>query len=292
MEFESAAVAEHALQWGITSGADMIWRLLGGLTILAFGWVASRWIARGVLASTQRSNFDVALGRFLAQLARYVVLAGTVVSALATMGFEVTTFVAVLGAAGFAVGLALQGTLSHFASGVMLLILRPFTVNDFVVIAGATGTVKDIGLFHTILTSPDNQTIFIPNGAITSATMVNLTRAGTRRVEIDVGVAYGTSIASVEEACRAAAQRVEGVLEDPPAGFVFVEMADSSLNFKFRVWCASADFMLITHKLRCEVYDELNARNIEIPFPQVVVHRADASFGAAAQPVSRSASSN
>lgn len=261
--------------WIAQGGMDIIWRLVGGLLIVAVGWVVAKWVATLVVGSTERAKLDAALGRFLSQLARYAVLVGTGVSALATMGFEVTTFVAVLGAAGFAVGLALQGTLGHFASGVMILIFRPIGLGDFVVVSGSTGTVKEIGLFQTTLITPDNQTIFVPNGAVMGGTITNFTRQGTRRAEIDVGVAYGTDLKAVEEACFKAIEGIEEILPEPAAGFAFVEMADSSLNFKLRAWCKAADFLLVMHKMRSNVYNELNARDIEIPFPQVVVHKGE-----------------
>jgi small conductance mechanosensitive channel len=273
---QSLGSMDALLQWGLTSGTSFLMRLLGGLLILAVGWMIAKWAQRGVVAATERSKLDVALGRFLSQLVRWALLVGVAISSLATMGFEVTTFVAALGAAGFAVGLALQGTLGHFASGVMLLVFRPLNVGDFVNVSGVAGTVQDIGLFATTLLTPENHLVYLPNGAVTGATIINFTRMGTRRAEIDVGVAYGSSLAQVEEAARAAAARVPEVLSEPAVGFVFVEMASSSLNFKLRVWCEAKDFLVVQHKVRSEVYDELNARGIEIPFPQVVVHKADA----------------
>lgn len=266
---------EESLQWAVASAADIAWSLLGGLLILIIGWLVAKWVGGLVLKATTRANLDIALGRFLSQIVRYAVLIGAAISALATMGFEVMTFVAVLGAAGFAVGLALQGTLGHFASGVMLLIFRPLSVDDYVEAGGASGTVQDIGLFQTTLITPDNYTIYIPNGKITSDSVTNYTRQGTRRADIDVGVAYGTKVEDVHAACMAALGRVDGFLEEPAPGFMFTEMADSSLNFKFRAWANVADFWPLLHALRVEIYNELNARGIDIPFPQVVVHKAE-----------------
>ncbi|TVQ88754.1 MAG: mechanosensitive ion channel family protein [Deltaproteobacteria bacterium] len=272
---ELTKYADEAVKIGMETGSSMIWSILAGGAICVVGWMVSKWIAKLVVASTERAKLDLALGRFLSQIARYAVLVGTGVSALATMGFEVTTFVAVLGAAGFAVGLALQGTLGHFASGVMILIFRPIGLGDFVVAGGSTGTVKEIGLFQTVLLSPDNQTIFVPNGSVTGGTIINFTRQGTRRAEIDVGVAYGADLKEVEQACLQAIEGVQEILPEPPPAFAFVEMADSSLNFKLRAWCNAPDYLLVMHKMRSAVYDELNARHIEIPFPQVVVHKAE-----------------
>jgi small conductance mechanosensitive channel len=273
---ELTSQMDAVVQWALASGTSLLLRLLGGLLILIVGWLIARSVQRAVVAATGRSKLDVALGRFLGQLARWGLMIGVAISALATMGFEVTTFVAALGAAGFAVGLALQGSLSHFASGVLLLVFRPLTVGDVVEVGGKTGEVTDIGLFATTLKGPDNVLYYIPNGAITGGTITNFTRDGKRRSAVAVGVAYGTSLADVEAACAAAVARVPEALSDPAHAVAFAGMGASSVDFTLFVWSTAADFLTVQHKVRSEVYAELQARGIEIPFPQMVVHRAEA----------------
>ena len=247
---------------------------LGAVVILIIGWMVAGWVNRLVNKVGERGKLDAALGRFLGQMARYAVLVMTVIACLSTVGIETTSFVAVLASAGFAVGLALQGTLGHFASGVMILIFRPFTIGDLVDAGGSSGFVRDIGLFATTLATPDNRKIIVANGAITSGTIVNYTTMGTRRADIPVGVAYGADLKKVEAVCRKAAAECELVLKEPAIGFAFTEMAASSINFSLMVWCNSDDYLAVLHLVRSNVYDALNAEGIEIPFDQIVVHKA------------------
>lgn len=250
--------------------------VLGAIFILFVGWLVAGWVNRLVVRHTEKSKVDTALGRFLGQIARYAILVMTVIACLSTVGIQTTSFVAVLASAGFAVGLAMQGTLGHFASGVLILFFRPFTIGDFVEIGGRTGTVADIGLFATTITGLSNIRVIISNGAVTSNTIVNYTANGTRRADIAVGVAYGSDLKRVEEVCRKAAASVEEVLEDPAIGFAFTEMAASSINFNLMCWCDAPEYLTVMHKVRSAVYDALNAEGIEIPFDQVVMHQAPA----------------
>lgn len=254
--------------------------VLGAIVILLIGWIVAGWVNRLVVRWTEKSSIDTALGRFLGQIARYGILLMTFIACLSTVGIQTTSFVAVLASVGFAIGLAMQGTLGHFASGVLILFFRPFTIGDFVEVAGRTGTVADIGLFATTITGLSNIKVIISNSAVTSNTIVNYTANGTRRADVAVGVAYGEDLKKVEEVCRRAAASVEEVLEDPEIGFAFTEMAASSLNFSLMCWCKAEDYLTVLHKVRSAVYDALNAEGIDIPFNQIVVHQADADSSA------------
>ncbi len=251
--------------------------ILLAMFIMALGWMASKWANRAVLASTARANLDAALGRFLGSMAQYTVLAASVIAALDRVGVETTSLVAVLASAGLAVGLALQGSLANFASGVMILFFRPFSLGDVVKAGGELGKVTDIGLFFTTMTTPDNQKIIIPNSGITGGVITNIASQGSRRLEVDVGVAYGEDLNKVRDVLLGALQGLEGLHEEPAPDLVFTEMAASSLNFKLRAWCAPADFGAMNHAVRSAAYNALNAADIEIPFDQVVVHQADAA---------------
>lgn len=192
--------------------------------------------------------------------------------ALARVGLETTSLVALLASAGLAIGLALQGSLSHFASGVMLLLFRPFTVGDFVEAGGKTGTIEEIGLFATTLTTPDNHRVTIPNSSITGGAITNFTILGKRRAVINVGVAYGSDVDEVEQMLLAAVGELEAVLDVPGPAAVFGELGASSLDFAVRVWAQNADFGAMQHAARKAIYDKLNAEGIDIPFNQIVVH--------------------
>jgi len=250
--------------------------VLGAVVILIIGWVVAGWVRKLVVGRLEKAGVDKAISHFLGRMSRLGIIVLTLLACATTIGIEVTSFVAVLASAAFAVGLALQGTLSHFAAGVMLLIFRPFTVGDFVNAGGETGSVHNIDLFATTLTSLDNRRITIPNSAIWGNTITNFGAMGTRRADIDVGVAYGADLKQVEEVCRKAAESVETVLDDPAIGFAFTEMAASSLNFKLMVWCNASDYLPTLHNVRSAVYNALNDADIEIPFNQIVVHQAPA----------------
>jgi small conductance mechanosensitive channel len=252
------------------------WALLGGqaLVVLVIGWVVSNTIYARTVAMVQSRGLDLALGRFLAQIARWAILGATIIAALGIVGVEVMGLMAVFASAGVAVGLALQGNLSNFASGVMLLIFRPIDVGDVVTAAGHTGTVQEIGLFSTILHTPANERVIVPNNALTGSTIVNLTALGTRRASIGVGVAYGSDVPQVIGILEQAAKAVPGVLPDPAVAVVFTGLGASSLDFEVRCWAKNPDFFPMQGAVRRAIYDALNDAGIDIPFNQIVVHMA------------------
>lgn len=247
---------------------------LTALVIFIVGWIASKWGNRLLLSLFRRRKFDEALGRFLANILQYTILAATVITALGTVGVETTSLIAVLASAGLAVGLALQGTLSNFASGVMILFFRPFQLEDYVTAGGQSGTIKDIGMFATTMHTPENQKVIIPNSAITGGSIVNATTLGTRRAAIEVGVAYGSDIKKVQDILLKATKNTELVHEDPEPGVMFMDMAASALTFRVVAWANSGDFFAMCHNVREAIYDALNEAGIEIPFNQIVVHNA------------------
>lgn len=244
------------------------------LVIFVIGWIASKWAHRLALVALRKRSVDEALARFLASIAQYAVLAAAVIAALGEAGVETTSLVAVFASAGLAIGLALQGSLGHFASGVMVLLFRPFTLGDTITASGHFGTVDDIGLFATTLVTLDNEKIIIPNGTVTGASIVNHTTLGTRRGAIDVGVVYGADVARVMQVLEQAAKGCDIVLDDPAPAVAFVGLGASSLDFKVFAWSKSDDYLTMLHDVRKAVYDALNAAGIEIPFSQIVVHQA------------------
>ena len=254
--------------------APLIVGIATALVIFVVGWIASKWVYAICLRAARRSKMDEALARFLASLGQYTVLAVAVIAALTKVGVQTTSLVALLGAAGLAVGLALQGNLSNFAAGVMILFFRPFTLEDKVTVASKTGKVRDIGLFATTLITPGNEKIIVPNGAITSDPIVNHTSEGTLRGGIAVGVAYGTDVEAAMRAMLSACESVETVLEDPAPSVNFAGFGASSLDFEVRPWATSADYLVMLHDVRIALYDTLNEAGIEIPFDQIVVHQA------------------
>ena len=251
--------------------------------LFAVGWIISRWAHRLVIRAVQARKLDLALGRFAAALLQWTILAAAFIAALEGVGFETTSLIAVFASAGIAIGLALQGSLSHFASGVLLLVFRPFTIGDVVTTGGTTGRVFEIGLFATTLITPDNCKVIIPNGSITADTIVNATALGTRRADVVVGVAYGEDLAVVEQTLRRAVADCSLVSSDPAPDVVLVGLAASAVEFQIMGWCAASDLIGCRSQIRRACYDALNQAGIEIPFDQIVVHQAPDATSAVAK---------
>ncbi len=243
------------------------------LLIFVVGWIVSKWAYALTLRMLRRNSVDEALARFLSGLAQYAVLAVAVIAALGKVGVETTSFVALLASAGLAIGLALQGSLSHFAAGVMTLLFRPYTIGDRITTAGHTGGVTDIGLFATTLTTPDNDTIIIPNGEVSSGSIVNHSKIGTCRANISIGVAYGTDIAHAMQVITNCLKTTEKVLPEPAPSCAFAGFGASSLDLLARPYSLPDDFPGMQHNARISIYDALNAAGIEIPFDQIVLHQ-------------------
>ncbi len=244
------------------------------LVIFVVGWIASKWVHALCLRAARRNGMDEALARFLSSMAQYAVLAFAVIAALSKVGVQTTSLVALLGAAGLAVGLALQGNLGNFASGVMLLFFRPFTLEDKVRVAGENGQVKDIGLFASTLRTPSNEEIIVPNSSVTSDVIVNYTSEGRLRGGIAVGIAYGSDVNLAMGVMIDACKSVGSVLTDPAPSVNFSGFGASSLDFEVRPWAKTDDYLGMLHDVRIALYEALNAAGIEIPFDQIVVHQA------------------
>ena len=246
------------------------------LIILILGLIVAGWIGSLVRRALTNRKLDSALVGFLSSLARWLVIAAAVIASLERVGVQTTSLVALLGSAGIAIGLALQGNLAHFASGVLVLIFRPFKIDDYVELAGKEGWVKDIGLFTTTLLTNDNETVIIPNGTATGGVIMNYSKAGTRRVPISVGVAYGSKVPEVIAILKQAAARCDAVKKDPAPVIAFVGLGASSLDFFVLGHCEPADYPNLVHQLHTAIYEDLEAAGIEIPFSQIVVHNAAA----------------
>ncbi len=257
---------------------DMAWplvsSLLMGILIFVVGWLASKWIHKLTVRACATAKLDEALGRFFASITRYSVLAATVIAALGEVGIQTTSLVAVFASAGLAVGLALQGSLANFASGVLILFFRPINLGDVVTVAGESGSVTDIGLFATTLTTLDNHKIIVPNAAVTGGNITNYSVLGRRRAKIEIGVAYGVDLNKAQAALQKAADRAALVLKDPAPAVAFVGFGASSLDFLVLTWAKPEEFIPMMHNVRVAIYEELAAADIEIPFTQIVVHQA------------------
>lgn len=247
-------------------------RMAGALAFLLLAWTLAGWAGRATSKALKRARVDLTLTLFFTGTARWAVLIMGSLAALAAFGIQITAFAAVIGAAGLAVGLAFQGTLSHFASGIMLLVLRPFAVGDVVTAGGVRGTVTEIQLFSTTFDTPDNRRIFVPNSRIFGDVIENDTYHATRRVDVPVGAEYSADIDATRAALTRALERVDGIREEPAPQVYLKELGGSSVDWVVRGWCATADFWEVRQELVRAVKLELDAAGIGIPFPQLDVH--------------------
>jgi small conductance mechanosensitive channel len=250
-------------------------KVVGVLVALWVSFRIANWLQSRVTKTLEGRDFDAALSIFFGNLTKWVLLVAAIVACLGIFGIDTTTFAAVLGAAGLAVGLAFQSTLSNFAAGVMLLTFRPFTVGDFVQVGGMAGTVKEIGLFTVTIDTLDNRRLIIPNAKVTDGSIENVTANDFRRVDIDVGVAYDADLSQVRKTLEAAAETIEG--RDAKRGHqVFLKgLGDSSVDFQVRVWCKTEDYWGVWDRTVQVVKEALDADKITIPFPQLDLHVQD-----------------
>ena len=248
-------------------------RLPLALLILVAGLWLSRRIARLLARVLERAHLDLVLVQFLKSVTYYGLAAVVCVAAVGQLGVSTASLLTVLGAAGLAVGLALKDSLSSIAAGVVLMILRPFTVGDMVSVAGQTGTVEKATIFHTQLATPDNQRVLVPNGAILGATIVNLTANPTRRIDLAVGISYADDTARAREVVAGVLAADPRVLADPAPQVAVAELADSSVNLVVRPWVATRDYWDVRFALTEAIKRALDAAGISIPFPQRDVRR-------------------
>ena len=264
--------AKDLLEAAIPILTDYGLKVIGALVILVVGKIASTIVANAVRKAMRKAKADEALVGFFGNLAKYSVLIFTLIAALGKFGIETTSFIAVMGAAGLAVGLALQGSLSNFASVVLLLIFRPFKIDDFIDTAGHQGAVKEIGIFTTTLASPDNRKVILPNASVTGGSIVNFSGNDTRRVDMVACIGYGDDIGKAREVLLGICKAHPLVLDEPGTVVEVVEMADSSVNLVVRPWSKTSDYWSVYFDLMRTMKEEFDKEGISIPFPQRDVH--------------------
>lgn len=246
--------------------------LIYALVVLLLGlWIANI-ITRSMKKMMLKSNLDASLVPFLTSLIGTTLKILVVISALGMLGIEMTSFIAILGAAGLAIGMALSGTLQNFAGGVMILIFKPFKVGDFITAQGHSGSVKEIQIFNTILNTPDNKVIIIPNGGLSTGSMTNFSALETRRVDWTFGIAYGDDADKAEAVLQKLIDADTRILKDPASFIALSELADSSVNFVVRAWVKSSDYWGVYFDMNKAVYKTFDKEGLSIPFPQMDVH--------------------
>jgi len=262
---------DRIVGWVVTYGGQ----LLGAVVILIVGYVLARISRRVVLRLLKRMEIPPAITSFVSRVSFIAIVVFAVIASLAKFGVQTTSFVAVLGAASFAIGFALQGSLSNFAAGVLILLLRPFKVGDFVEVAGLKGSVKDIQLFTTVLATPDNVKVLVPNSKIFGDTIKNYAGYETRRLDVSVGIGYSAPIEKALSLSYEVLVADERILAEPAPQVLVSDLADSSVNLVLRAWVDSANYGAVLSDLKRCIKAAFDEHGIEIPFPQLVIHTAD-----------------
>lgn len=247
-------------------------KLIGAILVLIFGFWVVKALTKGFRRFLDNRELDASLKPFLVSLVSMLLKVILVISVLTTLGLEMTSLVAVLGAAGLAVGMALSGTLQNFAGGVMILTFRPFKVGDFIEAQGYSGTVHAIQIFNTFLKTPDNKTIIIPNGGLSTGSMTNFSTEPKRRVDWTFGIAYGDDVDQAREIIKRLADADERIHKDPEVFIAVAALADSSVNFVVRAWVDAANYWPVFFQMNENIYKTFGKEGINIPFPQMDVH--------------------
>lgn len=247
-------------------------QLVQAIIILFIGFKIANIIVRFVENTLEKKNVDVSLRPFLTSVLSWLIKIAVFVSAISTLGVKTTSFIAILGSVGLAVGLALQGSLSNFAGGVLILLLKPFKVGDVITALGFTGTVNKITTFSTYLKTADNKVICIPNGGLANAPIVNINQESTRRVDFTFGIGYGDDIDKARSIIKGLIDDDQRALKNPKPAILVSELADSSVNFVVRVWTKTPDYWDFNFDLIENVKKEFDKQNVSIPFPQRDVH--------------------
>jgi small conductance mechanosensitive channel len=259
---------EMAIIWLATNGMA----LLIALIIVVIGWTLSKKAKSLLLRGLDAKGVDPILGKFLSNLLFWLFMGVTLMIAADHMGLNVASLLAVVGTMGLAIGLAIKDNISNFSSGVMLILLRPFTKGDYVLIAGVAGTVQDISLSTTTLSTPDNQKIIVPNAQIVGTVITNVTANPTRRIDLVVGVGYDDDLDKARGVLEQVLKDEKGLLAEPAWTVAVSELADSSVNFVVRPWCRTEDYWTVRFRLTENIKKALDNASISIPYPQTDVH--------------------
>ena len=267
MEFSVQALQERFVEALTAWGPSVV----AALAILVIGRIVAG-IIRAFMRRLFERTLDPIVARFLSSIAYILLMALIVIAALGRLGVNTTSFAAVIAAAGLAIGLALQGSLGNFAAGVMIVFFRPFKVGDFVEVAGTSGKVDEVNVFHTKLKTTDNKVVIIGNGDVTSNNIVNYSAEATRRVDLVFGIGYDDDIDKARSLIQSVMDADERILAEPAPVIMMLELADSSVNFAVRPWVESADYWDVRGDLLENVKKTFDREGVSIPFPQRDVH--------------------
>jgi len=255
-----------------TKGLDFAINLATAIVIFYVGKIVVGFVVRALRKVMQRQEVDKTLETFVCNLVRIVLLVVVIIAAIGALGIQTTSFIAIFGAAGLAVGLALQGSLSNFASGVLIVLFRPYRVGDFIEAAGINGVVEQVQILTTVLKTGDNKQIIVPNGQIMDSIITNYSANDTRRVDMVVGVSYDDDLDKVRDTIRELVDDEERILDEPACTIAVSALADSSVNFVVRPWVKTSDYWGVTFDLTEAIKKRFDKEGISFPFPQQDVH--------------------
>lgn len=261
-------IIQRLIDWAIIAGKH----ILMALVVFLVGRLLVKLINRFVSRLLSRQRIDVSVQSFLRSLINILLTLLLIVSVIGALGVNTTSFAALIASAGVAIGVALSGNLQNFAGGLVVLLFKPYKVGDWIEAQGVQGKVLEIQIFHTLLTMADNKVVYIPNGSMSTAVIINYTRNGTRRIEWNIGIDYGERVERAREAIRHALAADSRILTDPAPFIAVGALADSSVNIVVRVWVNTDDYWPVYHETFNHIYDTFNREGIDFPFPQQTVH--------------------
>ena len=261
---------QQLIDWGVGAGG----RIIGAVIIFVVGRFLISFIKKVVSQLLMKRHIDAGIQTFVKSLVNILLMVLLIIAVIGKLGVETTSFAALLASAGVAIGMALSGNLQNFAGGLIVLLFRPFKVGDFIESQGVSGTVREIQIFHTILTTADNKVIYIPNGALSSGTVTNYSREDTRRVDWVIGVEYGENYDKVESTVRRILAADSRILNTPEPFVALHALDASSVNIVISVWVNSGDYWGVYFDMNKTIYTVFNEEGIGFPFPQLTVHQA------------------
>jgi small conductance mechanosensitive channel len=264
--------AQETIQWLANLATAYGLKLIGALIVLIIGLWVIKLILKGIRKAMEKKDMDDSLKPFLLSIIGVILKLMLAISVLSMLGIQMTSFIAILGAAGLAVGMALSGTLQNFAGGVIILIFKPFKVGDFIEAQGYMGVVKEIQIFVTTILTVDNRTVIIPNGGLSTGSLINYSAEPIRRVDWSFGIAYGDDYDKAKEMIMGMIKEDKRILADPEPFVALGELADSSVNITTRAWVNAADYWDVFFDMNEKFYKEADKHGLSIPFPQMDIH--------------------
>lgn len=273
IEAVSGGKIDTLLKQLMTTGVEIGKSILLAIAIYIAGKFVIKLINRLTRQMLERKNVDPTIQSFLKSFVSILLNVLLIIMVISALGVDTTSFAALLASIGVAAGMALSGNLQNLAGGLIILLFKPFKVGDFIEAQGTMGKVKEIQIIHTILLTVDNKEIYLPNGSLSSGSITNYSKMATRRVDFTVSVEYGTDVEKVMNALKAIAESDKRILKEPEPFYALSALADSSVNFTFRVWVNGADYWPVFFDLNKQIYEDFNRQAIKFPFPQLQIHQ-------------------